>query len=194
VQPQCRQPRCSEARDVVHGAGELRRSFWTLTEGGRVSQVVRLIAGSSSSGAPAYEEVLVESKGDSRFLLLRSPGLAVGLAAGDVFELGTDGTFKVLTRGRNVCIQIFGNRNLDPVERESNARLGPLGARLDGRAAKELVYTVSVDVGFPAIEEALRHISERFPDVEWYYGNVYDPADGVTPLNWWLSGPQEPVA
>jgi hypothetical protein len=25
----------------------------------------------------------------------------------------------------------------------------------------------------------------RFPDSIWYYGNVYDPEDGVTPLNWW---------
>jgi hypothetical protein len=40
---------------------------------------------------------------------------------------------------------------------------------------------------------ALQRLSESFmtpkskyPGCQWIYGNVYDPADGVTPLNWWL--------
>jgi hypothetical protein len=25
-----------------------------------------------------------------------------------------------------------------------------------------------------------------YPNTIWYYGNVYDPEDGETPLEWWL--------
>ena len=25
-----------------------------------------------------------------------------------------------------------------------------------------------------------------YTEVVWYYGNIYDPEDGITPLEWWL--------
>jgi hypothetical protein len=31
----------------------------------------------------------------------------------------------------------------------------------------------------------LAKAKEVSPNCEWYYGNVYDLKDGVTPLNWW---------
>jgi hypothetical protein len=66
--------------------------------------------------------------------------------------------------------------------------LRPLGTggRLDGRSPGKLVYTLPVSAGFASIEAELQSVVEKFSNVEWFYGNVYDPADGVTPLNWWL--------
>ncbi len=29
----------------------------------------------------------------------------------------------------------------------------------------------------------------HFVGVEWYYGNVYETHDGVTPMNWWKALP-----
>jgi hypothetical protein len=148
--------------------------------------VVELLVGRSSSGDAVYEEVLVEKLGANRCRLLRSPGLALGIAADDLIEIAERGHFKVVQRGRNVCVQILSSDRIDDsVEREASTRFTRVGGRLDGRAEKVLVFTIPVDVGFRAIEEVLGAVLAKFRNLEWYYGNVYDPADGVTPLNWW---------
>jgi hypothetical protein len=151
----------------------------------QMPETMNLIAGTSSTGSAAFEEVLVERCGAHRYRLVRSPGLVLGLAAGDIFERRPDGSFDVVEHGGNLCIQIFAGTGLEMIEADATARLAPLGGRLDGRSSEELVYTVSVGAGFGPVEDALRAALERFPDAEWYFGNVYDPADGVTPLNWW---------
>jgi hypothetical protein len=153
---------------------------------GDMVETLKLLAGQSSSGAPAYEEVLAEQQSTKRYKLLKSPGLVQGLAAGDVFEPLPDGTFNVIERGRNLCIQIFGRADMNPVERLATERLGVLGGRPDGQSKRELVYTVPIAAGFPAVEAVLNELVARFPEAEWYFGNVYDPSDGVTPLNWWM--------
>jgi hypothetical protein len=56
---------------------------------------------------------------------------------------------------------------------------------LDGSADKLLVYTIPWRSGFVAIEGVIGTLQSRFPSMEWYYGNVYDSKDGITPLNWW---------
>jgi hypothetical protein len=149
-------------------------------------ETLKLLAGPSSSGTPAYEEVLAERRSMKRYKLLKSPGLVQGLAAGDVFEALPDGTFNVVERGRNLSIQIFGRGDMNPVERLATERLSVLGGRLDGQSQRELVYTVPIVAGFPAVEAILNELVARFPAVDWYFGNVYDPSDGVTPLNWWM--------
>ncbi len=35
------------------------------------------------------------------------------------------------------------------------------------------------------IEKHLDTVSAEYPDTFWYYGNVYDPDDGTTPMLWW---------
>jgi hypothetical protein len=42
-----------------------------------------------------------------------------------------------------------------------------------------------VTAGFPAIETVMAKAKAIDPDCEWFYGNVYDLKDAVTPLNWW---------
>jgi Domain of unknown function (DUF4265) len=150
-----------------------------------MSRTVQILAGYSTQGRPAYEEVHVELHEGDRYRLLQSPGLALGIAAGDVFTINSGGEFTVVERGHNLCIQIFSEVGLAALEQVATPAFAKVGGRLDGQASKELVYTISVEVGFPVIEATLASVKARFPFMEWYYGNVYDPADGVTPLGWW---------
>lgn len=147
-------------------------------------ETIRLLAGHSASGMPAFEELLVEHLRASRYRLLRSPGLVLGLAAGDVVEV-QNGGFRLIDRGMNLCIQIFSDSSLSELQRALDPQLGILGGRLDGQTTRVLVYTVPVAAGFQSVERALREIVGKFPGAQWYFGNVYDPTDG-RPLNWWL--------
>ena len=148
-------------------------------------QVIQLYAGDRPDGSPVLEEVVVEPVEAGRVRVLQSPGLVLGIAAGDVIEPLRDGKLNVISRGRNLNIQLFFRSEPVALEREAKRRLGPLGGRMDGKAGKQLVFTVPVSAGFPAVEKELRELTTDFPGVQWYYGNVYDPGDGVTPLNWW---------
>jgi hypothetical protein len=118
--------------------------------------------------------------------LLRSPGLVQGIAAGDVLRIvdPAKGTFEVLSRGGNLCVQLFRAEGIAPVIAWLLGPLRPLKARLDGSIDRGCVYTIPVSSGFQAIENVLSAMMAQFPDMEWYYGNVYGP-DGETPLNWW---------
>ena len=61
-----------------------------------------------------------------------------------------------------------------------------LGGRLDGESERVLVATIPVRLGFTKIERVIEDLVDKFPGAQWFYGNVYDPVDGITPLNWWL--------
>jgi hypothetical protein len=61
-----------------------------------------------------------------------------------------------------------------------------IDATLDLTSPRILVFTIHVSIGFQKIEDTINKVLGNFPDTVWYYGNVYDPQDGVTPLNWWL--------
>lgn len=138
-------------------------------------------AGEKTSGEPVYEELLVEKNRDG-FLLLATPGLVLGVAAGDTFTLDESGRASVLRRGRNLAVQLYGAHSSAD---ELAAKLAPYGARIDARARRLTVLTVPVAIGFPILEGFLNDWSHDVPDGQWFYGNVYD-VDGVTPLNWWL--------
>lgn len=60
-----------------------------------------------------------------------------------------------------------------------------LGGWLDGRAAKLSIFSLPAAHGFTEVEKILNSAMDENPGVEWFYGNVYDESDGVTPLNWW---------
>jgi len=42
------------------------------------------------------------------------------------------------------------------------------------------------DLIFESLAELLSTVCKDYPDTVWYYGTVYDPEDGTTPLEWWL--------
>lgn len=109
-----------------------------------------------------------------------------GIAAGDEFRLlGEDGAFAVTRRGGNLAIQVFSAEPVGPLQATLTQRVARLGGRLDGSIERGLSFTVPVSVGFPAVEALFNAWVDEYPGWEWYYGNVYDPADGATPLGWW---------
>jgi hypothetical protein len=147
-------------------------------------QTVRLVAGAKTSGEPVFEEVLVErlpTPGHVR--VLASPGLVLDVAAGDVLKVDPESHgFSTVSRGGNLAIQVYGpHAAADSIEQEISA----IGGRIDGRERNLTVFTVPASVGFPAVEKILNSLTARHSEMEWYYGNVYDKDDGVTPLNWW---------
>jgi hypothetical protein len=71
-----------------------------------MSTTVLVVAG-QSSGKPVHEEVHVEQEGQTKYRLLQSPGLTLGLAAGDVFTLHEDGTFNVPQRWKRLCADLL---------------------------------------------------------------------------------------
>ena len=138
------------------------------------------------NGKARTEPVHVLPLPSGSFRILHSPGFVQGVAAGDeiAFE-GGDGGFQVLSRGGNLAVQVFASVDMTPQLSELSELAIGLGGCLDGNISRGAVLTVPVTATFPVIEAALNAFVARHPGHEWFYGNVYSPADGVTPLRWW---------
>jgi hypothetical protein len=141
-------------------------------------------------GGPSVEPVHAVELGEGRFRLLYSPGFVEGIAAGDEFRLLDEhGAFEVTRRSGNVGVQVFGSDPLAPVAEGLVRRVAELGGVLDGQIERGMVFTIPVVAGFPAIESVFNEFVSAHPGIEWMFGNVYDPRDGVTPLNWRVQEP-----
>jgi hypothetical protein len=119
-------------------------------------------------------------------LLLGTPALAEGCAAGDTLSIREDGSFKVTRRGGNVAVLSFADPRqpltVDETELLRQA-MAPLNAVVEmPEGGPFLVVTVPVAASFPAVETAMNDWQRR-TGREWTYGNVYDEND--QPLNWW---------
>lgn len=149
--------------------------------------ILNLLVEKDSKGQAAFEEVLAEPLGAGNYRLARSPGFVQGIARGDVIALDPvdSSKFTVLSRGGMVAIQVLRKGDLDELNRFLSPRFIDLGGSWDGRSDSILVYSVPVGAGFEAIEKAIADAKQCFGSIEWYYGNVYDTRDGVTPLRWW---------
>ena len=128
--------------------------------------------------------------GGGRYRLLASPGFVEGLAAGDELELDTSVPrgYRVLRRGGNLCVWFYHAESLSEgsaatadVRRVAES----LGGHLDGGYSRMLVLTIPLTAGFDAVARAFDDAVQRHHGSAWLYGNVYDPSDGMTPLNWW---------
>ena len=138
---------------------------------------------------PLKEPVHAQPLGHGAYRLLYAPGLVQGIAAGDEFRLvGDDGKFEVTRRSGNLAVQLFSREPLAPFRQELATQVQRLGGTLDGGVERGLAFTVPVSVGFAAVESLFNSWVAEHPGCEWYFGNVYDPADGVTPLGWWSQG------
>lgn len=149
-------------------------------------RVLRLVAGKNSAGRKVVEEVLVDETGDPRvFRLAATPGLVLGVAAGDVLDVDVDaGTFEILSRGGNIAVQVFGPYgSVDAMV----ADISSLGGHMDDRSNGLTVFTVPVSAEFQSLEQILNAAVATCPQIEWYHGNTYSAEDGVTPLNWWTT-------
>lgn len=148
------------------------------------------LAGLGPDGAPVFETIQAEYLEDDprRVRLLRSPLFARNLASGDTVRLINPAIaqYELERRSGNLCVRIFRKRDIDEVDDFLTPRLEKLGGARDLVSDRGLVYSVHVSLGFKTIEEHLDAACAACPDTVWYYGNVYDPEDGVTPLQWWL--------
>ena len=128
----------------------------------------------------------MEPLGSERYRILASPGLLDGLAAGDVFDQQSDGTYTIVERSGNLCVQVW-HPGVDVRESvEATLLPGAVALRgwLDGRTEGSTVLTFPLSAGFQRIEQLLDDWVDATEGSTWSYGNVYAD-DGRTPLGWW---------
>ena len=148
--------------------------------------VIELMAGVKPDGTPVVERLQVQVQEDDSCQLVRSPAFIKGIASKDVIKLNKDDqSFEVIKRSGNLCLRVFSRQGVAQLAEELAPQLEKLGGELDFENERMLVFSIHVSCGFQKIEALLDdHIDEDEGQV-WMYGNVYDPKDGVTPLNWW---------
>ena len=148
------------------------------------------LAGINPQGDPVFESLEVEYVPDSEdeVRLLRSPLLTRNLAAGDKLKVinPSSAEYELLRRSGNLSIRVFRVHQLDVLAENLTAKIEKLGGSLDRQTDRALVYSIHFSIGFQNIEDLLAAVCKDYPDTVWYYGNVYDPEDGTTPLEWWL--------
>jgi hypothetical protein len=149
-------------------------------------QVIEIFAGLNAQGHPAVEKLPVRELEDGTLELVRSPAFIKGLAHGDIIKFQPQtGQFEIVQHSGNLSVRVFSRGPIEPLAETLNSGLEKLGGELDVDTPRMLVYSIHVSCGFSAIEEILNRAIAQHPDSQWMYGNVYDPQDGQTPLNWW---------
>ncbi len=147
---------------------------------------VELFAGSRPDGSPVVERLQVLEQSDGGFVVVKSPAFIQGIAKGDRIKLDKkDSAFDLVARSGNLCIRVFAQCEMAPLAQDLVPEIEKMGGELDFENARMLVFSIHVSCGFNQIEQVLNdHVGEE-TNSAWFYGNVYDPKDGVTPLNWW---------
>ncbi len=150
-------------------------------------QVIELFAGIGANGQPMVEQLQVRELEDGNLQLVQSPAFAKGLAAGDVVKmLPQTREFDLVQRSGNLSIRVFSRGDINALSDAITPELEKLGGELERETPRLLSYAIHVSCGFEAIEEILNRYVGQDGQSAWVYGNVYDPNDGTTPLNWWL--------
>lgn len=138
-------------------------------------------------GKPQLEPVHAVEVAVGRYKLELSPGLTYGLAAGDTFELNSNGQFTVVKRGGNLAVRVFSERPIRSIVQPLVEQVERgLGGRVDGELRNAIVFTVPVSATFPEIERTFDRFAAQSNGVVWEFGNVYD--EQGKPLNWWVAG------
>lgn len=149
-------------------------------------QVIEIFAGYQPDGAPVVERLPVNVLEDNSCQLVKSPCFVQGIASGDVIKLNDkDQSFELVRRSGNLCIRVFAMHDITSIAQDLAPILEKMGGQQDFENERMLVFSIHVSCGFAKIEEALNdHVGDE-TESAWFYGNVYDPKDGQTPLNWW---------
>ncbi len=151
-------------------------------------QVIELFAGVDASGQAVIERMPVKiSEEDDSCQLVKSPAFVKGIASGDTIKLRPGSQdFELIKRSGNLCIRVLSRDDIGSLAESLAPELEKLGGELDTETERMLVFSIHVSCGFQAIEALLnKHVDGQ--SSVWLYGNVYDPKDGETPLNWWQS-------
>ncbi|GGX85710.1 DUF4265 domain-containing protein [Streptomyces fructofermentans] len=147
---------------------------------------VALRVGFAGAGKPVFETLPARAVGPGVHELTGSPGMVEGCAAGDLLEVGDDGSFRIERRGPNLCVQAFGRPPFDAESLELlTSAFVPLGGLVEAPADRRfIVVTVPAAAGFPEVEAVMETWAADLDVlVEWGFSNVFGP-DGE-PLNWW---------
>ncbi|WP_226664112.1 DUF4265 domain-containing protein [Microbulbifer aggregans] len=151
-------------------------------------QIIELFAGTNPDGEPVVERMQVRVNEDDSVQLVRSPAFIKGLASGDSIKVNREDpekpTFELVKRSGNLAVRVFCRGDSTKLSDQLTPQLEKLGGELDMESPRLLVYSIHVSCGFAEIEKILNSVCDGANSV-WYYGNVYDPVDGQTPLNWW---------
>ncbi len=146
-------------------------------------------AGVNDEEQPVFEAIKVEivDPAADTVRLLHSPLFARNLASGDKVKVINPATaeYELEQRSGNLCIRVLRRNNIDEVAHTLVPALEKLGGKLDGKTERALIFSAHFSIGFTQIESLLNDACQQYVGTEWYYGNVYDPQDGTTPLNWW---------
>ncbi|WP_237062205.1 DUF4265 domain-containing protein [Microbulbifer zhoushanensis] len=148
-------------------------------------QIIELFAGVDPEGQPVVERLQVRVNEDDSCQLVRSPAFIKGIASGDTIKVKKDTQeFELVKRSGNLAIRVLCRGDSAKLSDELTPQLEKLGGELDMETPRLLVYSIHVSCGFANIEHILNSVCDGANSV-WNYGNVYDPQDGQTPLNWW---------
>ncbi|WP_164465928.1 DUF4265 domain-containing protein [Actinoplanes teichomyceticus] len=142
------------------------------------------MAGLGAGGRLVYETVLTRTIEPGVHLVLGTPALVEGLAAGDRIRVQAGGAFEVVRHGGNICLLVVPKRppGADDLGLLRDA-FDELGGIVELPADRRfIVITVPAAAGFDAVEAAIDGWTGP-RGAHWEYGNVYD-AEG-NPLNWW---------
>jgi len=150
---------------------------------------VAFLAGVSEDEQPIFESLAVEiiNLEEEIVQLRNSPLFVRNLAAGDQIRLTnpTIGEYDIVRRSGNLSIRVFRRQGIKAVADFLNPAIEKLGGSVDLQTDAALSYSIHFSIGFNEIEELLNRCCENYVGTVWYYGNVYDPKDGCTPLLWW---------
>jgi len=147
-------------------------------------EIIEIFAGIGPDSKPVSEKIQVIPLGKDQYKLVKSPAFVKGLASGDTIKFDAqDQYFEILKHSGNLCIRIISKNNIETIVNNLGPELEKLGGELDIHNPRVLVYSIHVSCGFNEIEQLLNKHTTK--EDFWLYGNVYDPSDGVTPLNWW---------
>jgi len=149
-------------------------------------QVIGLYAGKRPDGQDVVEQIRVQLTEQKTYLLVQSPAFIQGLASGDEISFDSkDNSFELLKHSGNLAIRVFAKHNIEGIKDDLTGVLEKLGGELDFANDRMLVFSIHVSCGFKEIEKILNTRVGEHSQSAWVYGNVYDPKDGTTPLNWW---------
>lgn len=149
-------------------------------------QVIELFAGLGANGKPIVEKLPVRELESGELQLVQSPAFMKGLASGDVIRCDVPNQeYEIVRRSGNLSVRVFSRDSIEALGDLLTPELEKLGGELDLETPRMLVYSIHVSCGFSTIEDLLNRYLGKDGRSAWMYGNVYDPVDGQTPLNWW---------
>lgn len=150
-------------------------------------RTIELFAGTRPDGQPIVEQLPANELESGELQLVRSPAFAQGIASGDTVRLlPHTQEVELVRRSGNLSLRIFTKGDMAPIADAVVPALEKLGGELDLHNDRMLVISIHVSCGFETIEKIMNDALGQDSDSAWTYGNVYDPTDGATPLNWWL--------